>query len=895
MNCLSWCQAHEKSWLEKCFDASWLSGAWCVACSECSAAIATHDNVGNISARPQALFKPVTWLFKWPHPCHTAPWPSAAIEQGAHLRQDGERHSPRTLWLWVGPSTICLVGQGRADRAETVARFLIRGMLRVHARGTTLPSFSRALSIDLSDDVAERWAPTAAGPPTDTSAVDVALACESHACTGVLLLPVATTDADAPATPARDAAATTAAEILLAFGSRASTHDLSAHVNAAARTAVPMAPHLASVLYLNRRTATYRRKQLLAALRARRVGAAAERTPAFASWREAPPAKYRSRVELVPVEQLSVASDGVLHPLAARALARIPRCTLALRAPVGAVSSGRECTAARPHCCFAPGWSEEDACAAHSAAAAQALSTATSATCSSLTGHTLSLFVALERLAAHHRAGSINGLVAIIEDDVRPDIFWAKRLAEFVREQPVHTWDLAKLHGGGPPPQQSWRHAMAHAAANGQKHDWWSALPAELWGTHALLVHSSRAAGVLATLRAQPLASADMLITTAWARGELTLGASRHAIFVRRRAHATARAATAVDMPRPVRTAIAAFAAIDAAQWRFVGDGCCRSVGSDHEQPPPLRISGSTASTFAQCAASCAADAQCTAFEALTAGNAGCRTYKADVDAIEATSCGESSVGGDVVTVPLADALTAKNTSLLADWKVDGEEAAGGVGNEDAGGDEAGGASRVCMARRRPERRMASAVCVLGAWRSFERTASTIRKYVLEPLDADAYGVIELPAEPVSRSVVPELDDGDANEEAPSPRRCETLLGPRVSGRCHVANAAKVTAASRRTIPPCSSSHRPVHRHCGSLCCVGPAQRPRQMAWQCYGRVCSRARRWDTTLRHARSSHATRLANACCVHWAQHATNAQSGCSSSRAFATCAPPRCLTA
>jgi hypothetical protein len=55
---------------------------------------------------------------------------------------------------------------------------------------------------------------------------------------------------------------------------------------------------------------------------------------------------------------------------------------------------------------------------------------------------------------AHERLRTlrcIGRLVAIIEDDVRPDIFWAKRLAEFVREQPVHTWDLAKLHGGGPP------------------------------------------------------------------------------------------------------------------------------------------------------------------------------------------------------------------------------------------------------------------------------------------------------------------------------------------------------------------------------------------------------------------------------------------------------------
>ena len=61
-----------------------------------------------------------------------------------------------------------------------------------------------------------------------------------------------------------------------------------------------------------------------------------------------------------------------------------------------------------------------------------------------------------------------------------------------------------------------------------------------------------------------------------------------------------------------------------------------------------------------------------------------------------------------------------------------------------------------------------TAVCVLGAWRSLDLSASSIRQYMLDPLDADAYAVIEAQAE--------------HHTEA----RCELLLGPRASGRCRV-------------------------------------------------------------------------------------------------------------
>ena len=38
---------------------------------------------------------------------------------------------------------------------------------------------------------------------------------------------------------------------------------------------------------------------------------------------------------------------------------------------------------------------------------------------------------------------------------------------------------------------------------------------------------------------------------------------------------------------------------------------------------------------------------------------------------------------------------------------------------------------------------LATSVCVVGQWRSFDVAASSIRRHVLEPLDADAFAVIE--------------------------------------------------------------------------------------------------------------------------------------------------------
>ena len=77
-----------------------------------------------------------------------------------------------------------------------------------------------------------------------------------------------------------------------------------------------------------------------------------------------------------------------------------------------------------------------------------------------------------------------------------------------------------------------------------------------------------------------------------------------------------------------------------------------------------------------------------------------------------------------------------------------------------------------------------TAVCVLGAWRSLDQSASSIRQYMLDPLDADAYAVIEAQAE--------------HHTEA----RCELLLGPRASGRCRVGKptSSLYREATRRSL-----------------------------------------------------------------------------------------------
>lgn len=60
------------------------------------------------------------------------------------------------------------------------------------------------------------------------------------------------------------------------------------------------------------------------------------------------------------------------------------------------------------------------------------------------------------------------------------------------------------------------------------------------------------------------------------------------------------------------------------------------------------------------------------------------------------------------------------------------------------------------------------AVCIVGQWRSLSLTAKSIRDYVLDPLDADAYTVIQ------------------SSSPTHSQWHCEATLGPRSAGRCLV-------------------------------------------------------------------------------------------------------------
>lgn len=65
------------------------------------------------------------------------------------------------------------------------------------------------------------------------------------------------------------------------------------------------------------------------------------------------------------------------------------------------------------------------------------------------------------------------------------------------------------------------------------------------------------------------------------------------------------------------------------------------------------------------------------------------------------------------------------------------------------------------------------AVCIMGLWRSLARTAPSIRSFVLEPLDADAYGVIQ-------------ANEGANGSTTRTASDCEGLVGPRIAGRCVV-------------------------------------------------------------------------------------------------------------
>ena len=76
------------------------------------------------------------------------------------------------------------------------------------------------------------------------------------------------------------------------------------------------------------------------------------------------------------------------------------------------------------------------------------------------------------------------------------------------------------------------------------------------------------------------------------------------------------------------------------------------------------------------------------------------------------------------------------------------------------------GASRgmLCFAATR----RVAAVCIVGMWRTMTHTAPSIREFVLEPLNADAFAILQ--------------SDGPGQEQ----HDCEVVLGPRSMGRCSV-------------------------------------------------------------------------------------------------------------
>lgn len=69
------------------------------------------------------------------------------------------------------------------------------------------------------------------------------------------------------------------------------------------------------------------------------------------------------------------------------------------------------------------------------------------------------------------------------------------------------------------------------------------------------------------------------------------------------------------------------------------------------------------------------------------------------------------------------------------------------------------------------------AVCLLGMWRTLPLTAPSIRSFVLDPLDADAYGLIQVP---------------ESKMAIWGSSECEGLLGPRIVGRCIVGTAKRL-------------------------------------------------------------------------------------------------------
>ena len=90
-------------------------------------------------------------------PCINAPWPREAY---------GSDRPPARLYIYATDSRVCIVGAGWANRAESTAMLLMRGVLAVHQRlamraprpsSFRLHDFERVVTISLLDSYVPPW------------------------------------------------------------------------------------------------------------------------------------------------------------------------------------------------------------------------------------------------------------------------------------------------------------------------------------------------------------------------------------------------------------------------------------------------------------------------------------------------------------------------------------------------------------------------------------------------------------------------------------------------------------------------------------------------------------------------------------------------------------------
>ena len=209
-------------------------------------------------------------------------------------------------------------------------------------------------------------------------------------------------------------------------------------------------------------------------------------------------------------------------------------------------------------------------------------------------------------------------------------------------------------------------------------------------------------------------------------------------------------------------------------RWRHIGNGCCRIRGGkglhSREQPSTANsISGWLVRSLdgpRACAESCDTDPDCTAFEVASCNHNAC-----------IGSCWHFNAGGFDLHADCHD----RQLECYAKRDASQDEAVGGQASSTS--TTVSGRSDTATGMRQAvsgsvsgdalhgaaEGNDGTAVCVLGAWRNLDMAGPSIRKFVLDPLDADAYAIIEAQSSYVHTRA-----------------RCEALLGPRAHGRCNV-------------------------------------------------------------------------------------------------------------